>query len=374
MLKKFNTLIVFIFIFSFFNDNFLVEKFGENSLKVIFILFILTCSYDIYISLKKNFYVLKYFLIFISTLITIVLIHTFMGYLDNSIIITMLKILAIFTIVVYFSNNDLIKNLYFFWISMLSSIIICYFNEPINEWTFRTTGGTADPNEFAAHLLAFIFISIYLFKLNRNYIFIVISIISFLYGFFKAGSMSSFVVLFLLTGLLWIVNFRKFLKLVIPLVLIIFFLVDFSKIQAITNILERTNNLGTADTRFASWEAGINMINDNLIVGIGFNNYISTVQKYTINYLSNHSVAPHNIYLKLLAENGIIIFILFIFLIINIISKNFHLVLFQKELYLLLSLISLLLMGMSLGFIWDNYFWFIVAIYINSLKSIERNF
>ena len=104
---------------------------------------------------------------------------------------------------------------------------------PSVYWTFRKSGGTGDPNTFAAEVLVFIFTTVYLFLHNKNRTFLILSIMAFLYGIFYAGSKSAFLALavilillmfkYLIYDLKYVFNYKSvlckliFLKLMLSL-------------------------------------------------------------------------------------------------------------------------------------------------------------
>jgi O-antigen ligase len=371
MLNFFNSIIVFSFIFSFFNDNFLVTYLGNSILKLLFILFFFSNALNIYKNFFKSLNNLKYFYLFFIVSFVFILIQFLLG-ITNELTDIFLKYLGIFTIVIFFYRYEKIKMFYFTWFSILISIIICFFNSPINEWTFRKTGGTGDPNEFATHVLIFLSISLYLYSINKYKTFLFISIFSGIYGLLFAASMSSLLVLsIVITFLSFKLLKIKRLLVFIPIILI-FFSFNFTKFETINNVLNRSSNLGTADARLNSWKSGFNMVKENTILGVGVNNYEDNTLKYSNLYLKSDAISPHNVYIKLIAESGLIVFISFIIFLFSLILTNFKLVTKTNNIYLLTSLLSVLLMGLSIGITYDNYFWFAITIYLNILNSIKK--
>lgn len=381
-ISYFGDLFIFIIVFSFFNDNYMVETFGENILKILFVAFVFIFSKRILINFGKMTLLQdQLFFVFYLSLIIMFLVHILLNRQDNF-ITNALSLITILAIVIYFGRFPLTKLLYFVWVSMVISVVICFFNEPISSWTFRTTGGTGDPNEFATQLLMFLFASIYLFSLNRSKLFLSISMLFFLYGFFKAGSLSAFLVLGITIFLYVLGRFRTYVKSILNYksaillagILMIFIFVDFSKVIAVSNMLNRTKHTVSADSRFNNLIAGLHMVENNPIIGVGVNNYADNTRKYAEIYLHNDAIAPHNVYLKLAAESGLFVFILFMFLIVVLLFKNFKIIQSSNYFNLWLSTVAVLLMGLSLGITYDKYFWLMIVIYmqVNSFLK-ERN-
>lgn len=380
MLSYLSDFFIFLFIFSFFNDNFMVDLFGEKSLKILFLLFF-TFYFPSIMRNMKTMSALqeKLFFAFFTVNLIIFLVQIIL-YSINDILIPALLLIANFAIVLYFSRYQIEKLLYFIWISMMISIIICYFNGTIDPWSFRKTGGTEDANEFATQLLIFLFTSIYLYLKNINKIFLLISIIFFIYGFFHAASMSSFLILGIIgifsTARLVIAN-PKFLfnyKILLGLLLLIglFSQIEVSKINTITNILNRTKDTHTAAYRIHNWIAGQHMIEKNFSLGVGLNQFANNTRKYEEGYLAGNVPAPHNIYIKLFAESGFFVFVLFITFIAYIIIRNFKKLFHSNYSLIATMLISTLLMGMTLGITYDKYFWLLIALMMNVNYQLKR--
>lgn len=379
ILNYFDKLITFIVIFSFVNDNFLVEYLGKHILKLILILFIV-------INLKKNISFLKsmnsigdklfflwYFLLSITFLIQILLNKI------PDLLPPFYLLIYIIAIVPYFRSFDLNISLYFFWFSMIISVIICYFSDPISEWTFRTSGGTKDPNEFATQLLIFIFVSLHFFKKKKNVFFIIVSIVFFLYGFFRAGSMSAFLVLgliaFLIIGKYRSIIFKRLMDIrgivLICLFILSLWLINPFKVEAVINVLNRTKDNHTSEKRMNSWVAGFNMILDNPIFGVGLDNYVNYTRDYSEVAMTDDSLAAHNLYIELAAESGLIVGVALLLLISLLTIKNLN----NMEYYWIwLAWLSILMMGLTLGLIYDKYFIYMIAINMNIYNLSKKDY
>lgn len=376
-------LVVFLFIFSIFNDNLLVDYFGENVLKGIFLVFILTNLRKLYQNVL-NWKMLRYiipFFVFLMLTYFIMLIN-FSGFerlFENS-----LLWISMLVIVIYFINYDLHEILYMVWISLLVSCMYAFVSDPISQWTFRKTGGTGDPNEFAAQILAVLPLSVYLFSISKNLankiIVITASIPVFFYSLFLAGSMSSFLVL----GFLLPVVLVRFLSLsftkgliVIGLGLLMFivsllvFQEKLENMEAVQNMLGRTQETGTAQTRMNSWKAGINMFIDKPFLGVGMREYAEYSPRYSKTFLSSDSVAPHNMFIEVLAESGVIVFIAFVVFLIDLMSKYFSEIRRSDYFWLYMSLLSYVLMGFTLGITYNKFFWLAIAVVMNVHRTLR---
>lgn len=374
-----NDLLIFAFVFSFFNDNFFVESFGEKVLKILFILFIISNGSVMIKNLRSmNSLEDKLFFIYFIALLIIFLIQNILN-ISSDFIRSTFTLVSILVVIIFFSRYELKKLLYFVWFSMMASVVICFFNDPISPWTFRTSGGTGDPNEFAAQLLAFIFTSIYLYSKNKSKFFLGITSIFFIYGLFKAGSMSSFlmlgIILMLLVFKYVFYHFKNIFnyKLLLFLVIMLFaaMQLEFTKINAVSNMLNRSKDTHTADYRINSWVAGQHMIENHVLIGVGVNEFAKNTEKYAETYI--HSPAPHNIFIQIFAESGVIIFVLFFIFIIALLFQNFTTIINTSEIWLFIALVSLLLMGMTLGIGFDKYFILYIAIIMNIRNSIRNH-
>lgn len=379
MYKMYNNcknIIIFLFIFSIFNDNFLVEKINQDILKFIFIIFVLT-NFD---TILRNFSKMTLFQdsIFFFYITLLFLVFLLQNILNTSDDITkhFLVFFSFVSIIIFFSFYNLKKVLYFTWISISLSVIICFFNEPISEYTFRTTGGTGDPNEFAAHLLMYISISLYLFNINKNKMFVSVSVVLFIYGIFMAGSKSAFLALFTLIFLIFLFKKRYFINiksiiLIFSLFFIIVSSIDFTKIQLLNNIIERSKSSNTAEERYKSWEAGAKMVENNPMIGVGFGDYSKYTQTYYDGFITKSSTAPHNLYVQIVAESGIPIFICFIFFMILLIKYLFYYY-HTNYLWIYISLLSLLIMGLTIGVTYEKYFILTIAFVMNVNRLIKN--
>lgn len=374
-------LFILVLIFSFFNDNFMVQKLGDNILKILFLAF-----YSFYfLTLIKNFkssttsLQFKLIFIFLAYLFVLLLIELFLGW-NVDFAPAGSALIAIFAMILYFSHYPINKILYMIWIAVAASVIMSYFNQPVSEWTFRTSGGTEDPNEFAAQLLGFFFASIYLYTHNRSKLFLIVSLLFFTYGLFKAGSMSSFLVLGIVGALniirLFILKpgylFNMKALLLIVALAIAATQIDFGKIEGIQNMLGRTKDTGTADFRMHSWTAGMHMVEAHPIFGVGADAFSRNEPLYEEYHMVGSAPAPHNVYIKLIAESGIPAFLFFMVFITYIIISNIKVLFYNNEWLILSSLFSLLLMGITLGIFYDKYLWIFIILVMNLNHQIKQ--
>ena len=382
MFKYIKDFLLFLLIFSFFNDNFIVEVAGANSLKIIFSLFFIVHLPEIIkMTFKPNPHiVIKSFFIFIA-LMSVVMLTTLI--LDNQVVLIdgIINFLSIFVVFIYFSYyGNLEKILYFLWVAIVASAIISLFNDPLSEYTFRTSGGTADPNRFAMHLLIASAATVYLYIKNRSLLFLIPTLMLFSYAILYAGSKTSVLVMLTIGLYIIVAKFGSVLKkifsfkgiIALLILIVIASQLDFTENRAVTGMQERAKQQ-TAEYRFASWRAGVGIIRDHFLVGVGQDNYEKYTRKYAKVYMDDGSLSPHNILVKLLAETGIFVFLAFIsFLFLLFKSKYFEI---RNSDYFWISIIPVIavMTGLTLNFIYQQHFWFTFALLANIVLMINYN-
>jgi len=382
MINLLKNIALFLLVFALINDNFVVAYAGGNALKVIFAFFILVHARDlIYDFFKPKNLTLKFFYLFIFVLTFIAFIDIFSGYITLlQALFVIVGIVVIFEYATYVDSFD--KLLYFIWFSMIFSSILAVFSDPITPWTFRKTGGTGDPNEFATQLLATMAITIYLFIKNKNILFIVLSMPLFLYTLLYAGSKSSFLTLGALIIFLLLTKFSDFLKrifsfktvLLIIVVGIVLSIFDFGQMKAIKGIEERAKSSGTAKTRFISWNAGVRMAEDNFLTGVGLEQYEKNAKRYATDYIAKGSYAPHNFLIKILGEAGIFPFVAMILFLIVLFSSEYKRIVHSDYIWIYVSALSVVLMGLTLSISYEKYFWLYLGLlaHVNYILFLEK--
>ena len=364
-------LALFLLIFGIINDDFVVDKIaGENALKAIFAFFLLVYARDILLAfLSPKNRVLKFFYFFIIVFALVMFVNVLMEVITlMQAIFVLLPIITIFVFVSYYENFE--KLLYFIWASTVVSSIILAFSEPLTQWTFRRTGGTGDPNEFATHVLAAIAITVYLFYKNRNYLFLLPSLGLFSYALLYAGSKSAFLTLMFLSVFAVIVKFRFLLKKLFSLQVIVgiiilsvgFFVFNVSEMTAVKGMEERAKSSGTAKTRFVSWNAGVRMSRDNFLTGVGAEQYEKHAREYATDFIAEGSFAPHNFLIKMIGENGVFPFLALIAFLVVLFTYRFSEIMHSDYFWIYLAALSTILMGLTLSMTYEKYFWLFLGL------------
>jgi len=93
-------------------------------------------------------------------------------------------------------------------------------------------------------------------------------------------------------------------------------------------------------------------------------------RKYATVYVS--ATAPHNIYIKLIAESGILVFIVFLTFLGILLLQNLSKIYQTNYIWIYLSFLSLLLMGITIGITYDKYFLLYIAIMLNTNYLIRK--
>lgn len=186
-----------------------------------------------------------------------------------------------------------------------------------------------NPNNLSAYSILLIFIVISLL-INTKYkkkkflylVLIILLLINIIFSQSRSALLS-IIIGFMLFYILW--N-KKYLviSLFIPIIL---FILPQSRVRFLQTF-DTTQN----SSRFKIWEITKLMIKDNLLTGVGYENfsvdypiYINNYPEYSVHdeYLALH---PHNIFLKIQVELGILGSILFVLLILSIIYTFYKII------------------------------------------------
>jgi O-antigen ligase len=373
MIKIFKDIILFALIFSFINDNTTEVLLGPFGVKALFILFVAVNIPDILRYATRSFgsSTMKSFYFFITIFAIVVLVSIiFFDLVDlSSGFIFPVSIFIIFTYFTYYEEFE--KVLYFIWASVFASSIISLFNEPVSQYTFRRGGGNLSPDEFASHLLLAIFITIYLYSRNKKLIFLVPSLLMFMYATLYTGSKTALLILFVLFVYTLIVRFSNVFKYIFSLkgmvslavILGIFIQADlYNKISAFKGIQERAKSMRTAEQRFHAWDASTRMIPDHFFIGVGVNQFYKNTDKYLRAYLPVRDLHPHNNFIKIFAEAGIFSFLSFVIFLFFLFSEKYKKIIRSDYYWISLASLSSVLVGMTINSTYDKYFWLGLAL------------
>ncbi|MEX0684522.1 MAG: O-antigen ligase family protein [Balneolales bacterium] len=257
----------------------------------------------------------------------------------------------------------------------------------------RASGTQIDPNIFASHfLLPLAFVSS-IFLTYKSYIIRGLSFLAsilFIMGLMSTFSRSAWVAAAI--SLIIVAYYHRQLKIFVWLGLFAFFAVLFiPQLQFVAlNIMERVIDIfaGSDDDssmiRIMLGLAAMGMFFDSYFMGIGFRGFPEAFPNYYSTQVSIGVSEPHNITYTVLAELGIIGFILFVFIYWKIGSIAYHNI--KNSISDLERSISITLFATYIAFIifyqfyggglFDNNFWILVglifALNYNILKPAEQ--
>lgn len=236
----------------------------------------------------------------------------------------------------------------------------------------RMIGTSIDPNIFVLFNSLFFFY----FIERKHKVGIVLSITTILLTFSRGGYIS--VVLPLLLSLLAFENKGRaksiigilLTSLTVPFILNFLFNIDIWKI-----INNRFLSLGSdqGSGRYEIWDNALQLFWDFPIFGIGIYNF----QQYNLQYFNDFHY-PHNTYLEVLVESGIIGFILYITLLLTFIFKLYELQKAKPETrFLFLTLLSMMMSMFTLSIAVSEFLFLFFALsfryIIENEKRWDRN-
>ncbi len=382
MIELFKKILLFLMIFSVFNDAMVTEYAGESVLKLITQLFIVVHLRDFYyIIIGQKTAVMQSFYAMMLVVLAVLLFSNLL-YFDVLLDFNLKRMVSIFAIFVYVAHyKEFDQMLYVIWFTMIVSAIYAYFGDTVEEYTFRKSGGNEDPNEYAAQLLSVMFITVYLFNKNKNYYFLLGSLSFFMYSLLYAGSKSSFIFLALLLIIIAFVKREVIMNYIFSMrgmtssivILAIFAGVGFmmSGDSAISGLQERAGSTGTFEQRLIVWSAGLEMISDNFFLGVGFGEFSDHVGAYLRSYLADEAHASHNVFIKIFAESGIFSFIAFVVFIFLLFRSKFYEIAHSNYFWVYLSSLAVILMGLTVPTLHHKDFWVSLAVLANVVYQFE---
>ncbi len=382
MIELFKKISLFLMIFSVFNDAMVTEYAGEMVLKLITQLFIVVHLRDFYyIIIGQKTAVMKSFYTMMLIVLAVLLFSNLL-YLDVSLDFNLKRMIAIFAIFVYIAHyKDFDQMLYVIWITMIISAIYAFFGDTVEQYTFRKSGGNEDPNEYAAQLLSVMFITVYLFKKNKNYYFLFGSLAFFFYSLLYAGSKSSFIFLSVLLIIIlfvkkevifsYIFSLRGMLGSIALFIVLGGLFFALSGDSAVSGLQERAGSTGTFHQRLVVWSAGLEMIADNFFLGVGFGEFPLHVGDYLRSYLADEAHASHNVFIKIFAESGVFSFIAFCLFIFSLFHTKYSEIIRSNYFWVYLSSLAVILMGLTIPTLHHKDFWVSLGVLANAVYQFE---
>ena len=381
ILKYLKDVSLFLMIFVSFNDFFSMNVAGDNIIKIVWALFVAIHVYDykVMLSTQKS-KPIRAFYLFMGVLLVVTLLSNIL-YFNDTLSVAVTRMLSIFTLFVYFSyTKELNKVLYMLWVIMIFSSIVAYFSAPLDLYTFRKTGATEDPNEFAAQLLVIIFVTVYLFQKNKNWFFLLGSLGIFTYTLLFAGSKSSFIFLALTLVLIFIFRFKTIIIQLFSAKGIIAMLILVSVLSvgimmsgtAVKGLKGRANKTGTLQERLIVWRAGGEMIRDHFYMGVGFGEFKNVSWRYVKDFLPEEARPSHNNFIKIFAESGVFAFLAYLFFIGSLFLSRFREIRQSDYFWLYLGSLSMFLMGLTVPSLHHKDYWIGLALVSNVIVLMMR--
>jgi len=237
-------------------------------------------------------------------------------------------------IVVYYLTINLINDdkkmrvvLYSMFLTMAMVSLFGIVNVNYESEGYRATSFFWNPNPIAGYTnliipvsFGMLMVSVCLWERIVLGIFTVLSIIIWVLTFSRAGWLSLIMIMILVFSLTKVKKKRIVLLLMVFLsvsaILLFSSNINRGKFIATTTLNEVKVSLGS---RALSYPIGLNMVKDDLILGIGIGNYHLLIKKYTKDYeLALHHL--HSLYLQLFVETGIMGFSAFVFWLVCIVK------------------------------------------------------
>lgn len=200
--------------------------------------------------------------------------------------------------------------------AFIASILLFFQRVPVPTYTNRLSvsifGYIKDPNYFSAYIMCPCLICFYRFMYGHKSFWLMLSVVIGL-AILLTGSRSSFLALLLGTGVIVIssllhgTSYIRIITVVVMASSAFLCLVPDDLMQRLTNFssyLDGSNNL-----RMNIWLAAINIWKTHILFGAGQN----VVANYGTEYGALLNMMTHSTYLDVLAEFGLIGFVLFIF-------------------------------------------------------------
>lgn len=294
-----------------------------------------------------------------------------------------------------------IKKIFFFWILIITFVsfdIYFQFFFSFDLFGYKAEHRPRFSGPFGNELIAGSYLSrflpliipliIFLLKKNKkNNILIIIFLILFIFSVLLTGERASFLFLLEFLILYFIFIFRNkisiLLKIFIPALIALSLLINLpgikTRYQDLYNILINFDQSSYGKL----YSSGIQVWKLNPINGVGFKNFRVNCDIQVIDQTDNThplcSTHPHNLYIEILAETGIIGFLLFCFFIFFLFLKIFKELNLNKNKNEILKIVPVIILFLliwplstagSFYTSWNGlFFWLYLGLYFNFNKN-----
>lgn len=245
-------------------------------------------------------------------------------------------------------------------------------------WGGRASIG--DPNEFSSGLLLiipFLFLSIIFSTTNLSRFCFLGAAAIVMITFFLGMSRTAIAALGMVMMAMVIKYRRRISRLIVFIPIVIFLSLYFMPEQFWQRMLTGFTLKDRGSRRFDIWLVGWEIIKNHPLLGVGrdnfrvaFDDYRTMTTLWEINCRS--CFVPHNIYLEVVSELGILGGVLFLMVIISYIKSGYKTIKFYEErddrrgemitASALLSFLGLLVVGSGIGILTVKYFWITMAL------------
>ena len=380
---------------------------GDIVIPIIYIL-ILTSTENIYI--KKNYYNISLKIIWATGVILFLaifsLVNIFFSTEIKHCIVEIFKLIIAFSYIpvalIYFNIiNDkfylFLKTLVYgtLFVSVLALIGTSLYMLGIDNFLvmngFRAKSTMSDTNILGIFLLTTAPLIMYFyFNYKRKAYIIVIFIVNLLaiFSTVSKGAMLMLGVSFFIF-LFYLLRIKKIKEFIVSFVFIsLTLLVLFSLLKdtfLIKNIFLRLNELTSGSMSRIStgrsdlWGLALSLIDSpkNLLIGIGYGNFISYTSLASVPYYLKGITLVHNTFLSLLVESGFLCFLFFLMLFLIPIFKIRNTIILKKEykdIFILISLVNLFIGACEVNLQNNRFLYFILLFIIfNSFKREKDN-
>ncbi len=209
--------------------------------------------------------------------------------------------------------NYFIWTLFFIFGFLSMDRAVCFLLKGI---TYGGGAGGGDNNVFALSLvmvipLAFYFCSVEKSKIKK--VILALLSLSMILATIATFSRGGFLGLVTVLGLIWLKTKHKLVSFFIGIFLIIcvIFLLPQGYKDRIQTILEYRQD-GSAMGRVNAWKAGLEMIKEHPLIGVGLGNF--TLLSHQYNPYAEKSIKPHNSFVQIASECGLIALLFFVLL------------------------------------------------------------
>ena len=357
-MDKIKSIILFFLIIIIFNDTLFASIFNLTIMRIVYALFLIVFSLDII----NNFRNLKGLVkISILSFILLLIISSFIHFISIPLypyenIYNMIIIGGI--LLAINQNNDHQIKRYMLFAIFLSCIYAIFRPETLSEWTFRKTGGTGDPNEFACHIILG---SIIAWNYIKNKILKLFLMFLFIFSLIISGSVTGGLCYILIVIYKAISSFKnkfniKSLSIFFGLNIISYAILI--RLDILSLYLNRAfNNTSNFISRQNAWANGLQLFRENwytFFIG-GGPNYFDQRNSLLVSSNDDTAIAAHSMYIEIMADTGIIGVILFLFPISLLVFKNIFIPKYDM-------FFAMLFMSLALSMTYEKYFWLIIAL------------